>query len=311
MQFLYLGGPGRSGTSYLARRLGAHHQVATFPEIELKFLTEKDGLLDLYLSLVEHYSPNRAMTALAHFKRLTHALISGQFGQPGFADMAERRLWIELFDTFCEALSPSDFPSQLDRNMFLKAARHLLNGVAELAVATQRNNNTCLTFLEKTPHALLSSEFLSDITPEAQFIHVMRDPRSIAQSLCRMPWGPDDLATSCDWVASYCAAWQSHRAFSTTPEHLILEIRIEEIVGQPIDWANRLTNFLGLEAMEDLLAGSHLSTLNRWTSRCERGDLRLLRNRLDVWALEMGYLEAEIGGVDPSSIRKSLSAVSA
>jgi hypothetical protein len=49
--------------------------------------------------------------------------------------------------------------------------------------------------------------FLARLAPGARFLHVMRDPRSIAWSLLSMRWGSDKLATAARWVDSYCGAW--------------------------------------------------------------------------------------------------------
>ena len=44
MRILFVGGPGRSGPSFVADRLGTHPQVAAFKDIELKIFREKNGL---------------------------------------------------------------------------------------------------------------------------------------------------------------------------------------------------------------------------------------------------------------------------
>ncbi len=44
MRILFVGGPGRSGTSFVADRCGSHPQVATLKDIELKIFCEKNGL---------------------------------------------------------------------------------------------------------------------------------------------------------------------------------------------------------------------------------------------------------------------------
>jgi hypothetical protein len=56
---IFVGGPGRSGTSFVADRVGRHAGVATFQDVELKIFGEFGGLLDMQAVLVEHFSPNR------------------------------------------------------------------------------------------------------------------------------------------------------------------------------------------------------------------------------------------------------------
>jgi hypothetical protein len=85
---LFVGGPGRSGTSFVADRLGGHPQVASFKDIELKLFCEKNGLQDLFHVLVATYSPNRAVIALDQFHRMTQALVDGKYGQPALSTVA-------------------------------------------------------------------------------------------------------------------------------------------------------------------------------------------------------------------------------
>ena len=80
MRTIIIGGPGRSGTTYVANRIGTH-----FFDIELKILSENDGLSDLRHVLCDHYSPPRAMIAIRRFQQLFAELSIGSFGQPELA----------------------------------------------------------------------------------------------------------------------------------------------------------------------------------------------------------------------------------
>ena len=46
-KIIFIGGPGRSGTSFVADRIGRHADVATFQDVELKIFGEFGSLLDL------------------------------------------------------------------------------------------------------------------------------------------------------------------------------------------------------------------------------------------------------------------------
>jgi len=74
MRYIFAGGPGRSGTSFIADRLGAHPQIASLKDVELKIFSEKNGLLDLFHALCQTYSPNRANVAIDQFRRMAEAL---------------------------------------------------------------------------------------------------------------------------------------------------------------------------------------------------------------------------------------------
>src|SRR3546814_19558753 len=84
---IFVGGPGRSGTSFVADRIGRHAQVATFQDIELKVFGEFGGLRDMQFVLVHSFSPNRAELIFTHFRRLLAAVFDGGYGQPNLKSL--------------------------------------------------------------------------------------------------------------------------------------------------------------------------------------------------------------------------------
>lgn len=295
MRMIFIGGPGRSGTSLLARRLGQHPDVCSFPDVELKLLTEKDGLLDLHHTLVQAFSPNRAAVAVAQFERLTEALITGRFGQAAFAEFATEATWRALFQKFCSSLVEAGQPVLTESVKFTEAARDVLEDISQIAMSLSEPSFGATVFLEKTPHALLAMEFLDQIAPGSRFVHVMRDPRAIAYSLHGMSWGPGDLGACCEWVHSYTQAWLLKRAYARSKGLPMIELRIEEVIGAKEIWTQTICDQLGLAQMPDLLEGAHLSTLNKWRQNCGSGEYDLLNTKLRDVAEAFGYDAAQSG----------------
>lgn len=294
MRTLFIGGPGRSGTSFVADRLGAHAQIACFPGIELKLFTEKNGLLDLHHALVETYSPNRATVALQQFRRMMQALIDGQYGQPALSQVAPGAPLGAMLDRFCARLTVAGHPAPTGNAAFFAAARGLLDDLTQVARGLEVNTAPAL-FLEKTPHALLAMGFLNRLAPGALYLHVMRDPRSIAQSLRRMRWGPDTLDACCAWVRSYCAAWDVARTDALQAGLDVMCLSIEAIAAAPRDAAGSVLPQLGLAPLPDLFAGAAPATLNGWATQCPAAERQLLDDRLADCAAGFGYRVAEIG----------------
>lgn len=293
MRTLFVGGPGRSGTSYVASRLGGHPQICAFPEIELKLFTEKNGLLDLYHALCATYSPNRGTVAMQQFRRMVQALIDGQYGQPAL-DVADPRVDLAaIFDRFCATLEIEGHPRQVSESRFFDAANTLLHALAGAAASTGCAAPTL--FLEKTPHALLSMDFLERIAPGADYLHIMRDPRSIAQSLRQMRWGPGTLQACCAWVESYCLAWRKTRIDAELQGRHLRCLSIEAIAGAPHDAAGDLLGWLSLDPCPDLFVTARQETLNGWAAVCPDDERRMLDDRLGGWAEVFGYRVAEIG----------------
>ena len=295
MRTVFLGGPGRSGTSYVAARLGAHPEVITFPGIELKLVTEKNGLLDLHHCLVETYSPNRASVALREFCGVFAALVEGRYGQRGLAEAAPGVAWQPVLDAFTAEITRDGHPCRMTDGAFHAAARRFFNALIGLCPAEGSADARPKLFLEKTPHTLLGVGFLERLTPGARFVHVMRDPRSIAQSLQRMPWAPDRLETCCAWVESYCEAYAALQARAARTGTEILELAIEAAVGNNTRLADWLCRELGLSEMPDLFAYSDLATLNGWAATVEPEVLALLNRRLGGWVRHFGYTPEVVG----------------
>jgi len=296
LRYVFVGGPGRSGTSFVADRLGAHPQVIAFKGIELKIFCEKNGLLDLFHVLCETYSPNRAVMALDQFRRMAEALVEGRYGQPPLASMAPASAWHGAFAAFATALKQDGHPAPQAPEAFLAAARGLLGRIASLAAAQAPEHATDdRIFLEKTPHNLLAIGFLARLAPGARFLHIMRDPRSIAWSLLAMRWGPDELTTAASWVDSYCRAWIRAEAEAATLGLALIRLHIEDAAAAPGDAAAWLAARLDLSPRADLFQGADTALLNRWTDKATEPERALLDTRLGGWVSHFGYDPEQVG----------------
>lgn len=299
-RYLFVGGPGRSGTSLLARCLGRHPGIATFKDIELKIFCEKNGLLDLHHSLVVTYTPNRATVAVQQFAQLSDALLHGRYGQAALSPLVDPDAWESLVGEFLDALSIRGHPQQMSHQRFAGLARLFVDGVRKLAVRTLRPEQGDAIFLEKTPHTLLGIRFLEEIAPGSSYLHVMRDPRAIAYSLRAMPWGPDALESCAEWVGSYCRAYLRTRKQATSLGLDLMEVLVEEVVANPDIWADALTGWLSIDPTTDLLAGSSSSVVNAGIGQASEDELALLDARLADCARDFGYALSTIG--EPAGI---------
>lgn len=296
MRHVFVGGPGRSGTSFVADRLGTHPGTAALKDVELKIFCETNGLLDFYHVLVETYSPNRAVIGLDQFRRMAAALTDGQYGQPPLTSAAPAAEWRAAFDAFIAALLEDGHPAPQTAESYLAAARGLLARIAVLACRAKGGAPaTDMTFVEKTPHNLLAIGFLARLAPGARFLHVMRDPRAIAWSLLAMPWGPNQLATAACWVDSYCRAWTVAEAEAARLGLDLLRLHIEDVAAAPEAAAGWLTTRLDLAPQPQLFRGVDPQVLNRGTLRAGPEDRALLHHRLAGWAAHFGYGGERIG----------------
>lgn len=280
---IIIGGPGRSGTSYVAAALGRHPGIASFKDIELKFLFERDGLADLGWILCETFSPNRASVALARFRGLLNQLRNGGYDQPlleeANVDQALRR--------FYDAVAPDGIGRPMDRAAYCIAAQGFFADIAKLALQAKPE---ATRFLEKTPHNLLSPESISDFTGKSYCLHIIRDPRGTALSLLSQSWGPDTLAKSMAWVQSYYDQWLVVRNRYASLGLMLDEMRIEDIVRFPTDHGNRLLTALNLE-VTDVFADANGNHLSRGQDTLDQADRMILDDGLGALARRLGYPE--------------------
>ena len=299
LRTLFVGGPGRSGTTVVAQRLCELPQTVAFEGVELKFFTEKNGLLDLWHSLGEHYSPNRAVVAMRQFRQFTRQLIDGQFSQMGLSKLASAAEWHALFDNFTSELSRNEHPEPIAAAKFDTASRGLISGLHRMAMARPGASVEPSFFVDNTPHTVLDAAFVTRVLPDAAFLHVMRDPRSIAQSLRSMSWGPDTLEQCCTWVASYCQAWANCQAEHFAASVDIRAIHIEDLAADPHNAGKMIEDWLELPNAGHYFAFTDPSALNGWVARAARKDLELLNNHLAGWVDFFGY-DADTIGVRPN-----------
>lgn len=287
-RIIVMGGPGRSGTTYLAAALGAHPAVASFPRVELKFLFERDGLVDLGWTLCESFSPNRAWVALARFRTLMNQLRNGGFDQPLLEGPGVYRGVNLALERFYDAIAPEGIGRPMEYPAYRAAARRFFGDIVALGVKAKPGTTH---FLEKTPHTLLAPRALADFADDPHCLHVIRDPRGTAVSLVSQGWGPDSLSRAIAWVQSYYHQWFAVRGLYAEQGTPLDEMRIEDVVRAPREHGNRLLARLGL-APQDVFADADGGQLTRGRDCLAPADLSLLDDRLGALAARLGYPDA-------------------
>jgi Sulfotransferase family len=121
--------------------------------------------------------------------------------------------------------------------------------------------------------------FIHEIVPEAKFLHIIRDGRSVASSMLQRPhwhgylgpwgWGHGPLpgAYETEWEASgysflalAAIDWKLmmdafERAKARIPEHLWMDLRYEDFIEDPRSCARQILDFFALEWTEQFEKG--------------------------------------------------------
>lgn len=285
MRPLFVGGTGRSGTTILAKVIGAHAAFHTFP-MELRFHTDPDGLVSLRDALVEHWSPFHADMALHRFRQLMRSLKRPNLGRYPTTHLAQafgRQNYDRAVQNYIRSIEEFSFTggwagrTTLAEKALLRIAPGLKRRrtslvrlihyagplredaffsrtrafIAELVgpilAATGKQR-----FVEHTPGNAIHSDFLLALFPEAQIVHVERDPRDVIASMRGRDWGPESVAQAARIVADACNHWGKMR--HRLPMDRVLEVRFEDLVTNTSAVLSQICHFLGVEVSAPMLA---------------------------------------------------------
>ncbi len=286
MRMIIIGGPGRSGTTYVANRIGTHAQCAHFFDVELKILSEIDGLADLRYSLCEHYSPPRAGITARRFKDSITQLVNGTYGQPMLAGQGIDVLIADASEKFLSNFRRGNEYFLTSHANFNGAARVFFKDLGAIAGIGKDNVEF---FVEKTPHNSLNLRFICEIFPDMSFIHIVRDPRAIALSLLQQIWGPNNIEDSIRWVSNYFEAWKINHEIARQYGIRMKEVKIENLVSNPLDYSDEIQDFVGISRNENIFFDASPESINGWIEKLDAENLSTLNNNLEDLVLGMGY----------------------
>jgi hypothetical protein len=189
---IFVAGSARSGTTLLQSALGAHERIAAPPEIY--FATRIWSLSDYYGDLRDDVALERAVRATLDFALL-------------------ESLGLDITAILAEAKAgPRTYGGLLDTVM-----RH---------IATRRGK---ARWSDKTPWQAPAIAW--ELAPQAQVIHIVRDPRDVIASSVEAPWieeRPLDLARA--WTRFNRRAARDGAAAGPARYH---RVRYEDLVNDP------------------------------------------------------------------------------
>ncbi len=254
MKRIFIGGTGRSGTTILQHVLSFHEQLYTIP-IETKFIVQSDGLYSLVQHLTHDFSITDASIGIARFKTLMHDVITHTGVNP-YADLAGQpygRLEFlpqEIFPDYWQTLDT--FFGQINskyykREYLIKLAGGLVDGLFGVNAANRHADG----WVEKTPSNLFRIEFLFEMFPDAIFINCVRDPRGVLDSFMRKEWITGSLEEGAAYLVPYYEYVAGKRQFGMAQTGQYYEIRLEELVANPVDEFGKLLDFIQMRPFSE------------------------------------------------------------
>ena len=130
------------------------------------------------------------------------------------------------------------------RERLLAALRHLCDEVFREYLGPGQER-----VAERTPLHIFHLELISEVYPDAKFVHIIRDGRDVTRSIASQDWGPAEIADAAtEWRDSVSAA-----RHAGLPPDRYLEVRYETLLANPRSQIEQIYEWLGLPtAPEDL-----------------------------------------------------------
>jgi hypothetical protein len=246
---VFTGGTGKSGTTVVASLLGRHPDVYTSVPREIRFLTDRAGLLQLCYgpprttgagmraAFTLHRSVLPASNQRALLAEFTAQMNGAWWRRPGRAAESGLVLSIDrseldgLVAAFLDGVHASAEP----------AAREFLFGF----ITHQKGYAGQRLWIDSTPLNIANADRITRLLPDARFIHMVRDGRDSAVSITRQRWGPSEPFEALRWWSDRLV--HAYEGSRDLPPGALLTLRLEDLVVHDREASlGRLSEFLGL-----------------------------------------------------------------
>lgn len=142
---------------------------------------------------------------------------------------------------------------------------------------------------DKTPMHVQYMWIIRRFFPTARFVHVLRDPRDVAQSVAAKSWGPRHLNHAGHyWKWLVLSGMISGRMLGARS---YLEVRFEDLVREPEEILRKITRFAGLEYTDQLLRYHQSQAASDYAAKGNEGSKRLQQKldpeRVFLWRQSM------------------------
>jgi len=250
---LFSGGTGRSGTTAIVNLLNNHSQVHTSLPREIKYLTDRFGLLDLNFGRpvkLESSSTELAKWVLGKF-----LFIKGKSKASIFNERMNGRWWQEVGKKgnprgLCQAIELDYLTQQLDnfkKNKKTNLYQASIDLYFNLSSAQIKKENVKY-FADSTPANMQNGNRIIKLLPSAIFINMIRDGRDVAYSVSKERWGPDDPHLALKWRIEL-----AHLGLERVSVDKKINLRLEDLIlYNRTQSYNLILKFLDLEDQEQL-----------------------------------------------------------
>jgi hypothetical protein len=311
---IFIGGTGRSGTTIVAKMLGGHSQVFTYP-LETRFIIDPDGLIELVPALSDNWSPYIGSKAIKRFKAIMHAvgknrsqlkrginyilkrvsIYPQRYAGIQLGKLMGKREYEAAVNTFIRRLVDTEFsgywcgtesmtvkptiisPKRFKREEMVRLAAEFIRELFGLALERQGKKY----YVDHTPYNILHGDFLKEMFPDVKIVNVYRDIRDVICSYKTKEWGGNEIAEIVYRLKQVYLRWDEVKA--GLPVENYYELAFEKVIENPGREMGALFRFLGIdyeEGVTDLdLSKGHIG---RWKTELNKEEQSLIEKEFEL-----------------------------
>jgi len=235
---VFVGGTGRSGTTVIGDLLGNHSKIRTSTPIEIKFLTNRSGLVDVVFGYNQEIEKKSGKVSILNYR--TYRKRKRKEKERFAKILAEfnKFIWEKWWDIdappphgrgLVSGISKIDLQellARLERELKINrkwAARRFTGSF----ISKQFGAGDEIYWVETTPMNIPEANKLQELFPSALFINMVRDPRDVIASLLTKKWGPTTPLEGLHWIEKRLLA--GHEALSVINPAKKITIALEDL----------------------------------------------------------------------------------
>lgn len=253
---VFVGGTGRSGTTVMGDLLGQHPDVRTSTPIEIKFLSNRSGLLDVVFGREDLLNKKKDSVSIFHFRTYRKRRKREKEKQAIILAEFEEQVWNKWWDIDAPPPHGRGLISGISRPILEKLMSDLRRDLRinriwaarrfmKRFIVLQYEAGSEKYWVETTPMNIPTADKLLKLFPNALFITMVRDPRDVIASLLTKNWGPTTPMEGLTWIDKRLS--DGNRALKAVPGRQKITIALEDLaIDNREETYQKLTKFLGI-----------------------------------------------------------------
>jgi len=253
---VFVGGTGRSGTTVMGDLLGKHPDVRTSTPIEIKFLSNRSGLLDVVFGREDAVKGMKEPVSILHYRTYRKRKLREKEKLANILAEFEDQVWNKWWDIDAPPPHGRGLISGISRPNLEKLMTSLRRDLKinriwaarrfmKRFIALQDEAGSEKYWVETTPMNIPTADKLLKLFPNALFITMVRDPRDVIASLLTKNWGPTTSMEGLTWIEKRLI--DGHNALKEVPLKQKMTIALEDLaISRREDTYEKLMSFLSI-----------------------------------------------------------------